>query len=222
MRDLFLSMRWRQSAGWANQLMAVILAMVALSGLTVTPASAAEAPNALVQRLADEVIDLVKIDPALANGDPGRLEMIVDQYIMPHVNFKRMTAAAVGRAWRTATREQQAELQAQFKQLLIRTYAGAVKQMKERRMEVKPLRMLPDDARVTVRSEVVGVGQPIQLDYRLEKTETGWLIYDINILGLWLVETYRTQFAAVAGSDGDIKALLDALKALNRANGAKS
>jgi phospholipid transport system substrate-binding protein len=148
--------------------------------------------------------------------------MIVDEHIMPHVNFKRMTAAAVGRAWRTASPVQQAELQAQFKQLLIRTYAGAVKQMKERRMEVKPLRVLPDDSRVIVRSEVVGVGQPIQLDYRMEKTDAGWLIYDINVLGLWLVETYRTQFAAVAGSDSDVKALLDALKALNRANTPKS
>jgi len=89
-------------------------------------------------------------------------------------------------------------------------------------MEVKPLRILPDDSRVIVRSEVVGVGQPIQLDYRMEKTDAGWLIYDINVLGLWLVETYRTQFAVVAGSDSDVKALLDALKALNRANTSKS
>ena len=109
-----------------------------------------------------------------------------------------------------------------FRSLLIRTYAGAVKQMKQRRMEVKPLRVLPDDSRVIVRSEVVGVGQPIQLDYRMEKTDAGWLIYDINVLGLWLVETYRTQFAAVAGSDSDVKSLLDALKALNRANTPKS
>jgi phospholipid transport system substrate-binding protein len=200
--------------------MVLILAM--LCGFTAIPVNASEAPNVLVQRLADKVIDLVKTDPALVNGDPVRLGMVVDEHIMPHVNFKRMTAAAVGRAWRTASPAQQAELQAQFKLLLIRTYASAVNQMKERRMEVKPLRVLPDDSRVIVRSEVVGVGQPIQLDYRMEKTDAGWLIYDINVLGLWLVETYRTQFAVVAGSDNDVKALLDALKALNRANAAKS
>ncbi|MFZ8955371.1 MAG: MlaC/ttg2D family ABC transporter substrate-binding protein [Burkholderiaceae bacterium] len=200
--------------------MVLILAM--LCGFTAIPVNASEAPNVLVQRLADKVIDLVKTDPALVNGDPVRLGMVVDEHIMPHVNFKRMTAAAVGRAWRTASPAQQAELQAQFKLLLIRTYASAVNQMKERRMEVKPLRVLPDDSRVIVRSEVVGVGQPIQLDYRMEKTDAGWFIYDINVLGLWLVETYRTQFAVVAGSDNDVKALLDALKALNRANAAKS
>ncbi len=192
-----------------------------------TPGGAAfaaepEAPNVLVQRLADKVIDLVKNDPALAAGDAVRLEGVIDQYIMPHVNFKRMTAAAVGRAWRTASTAQQLELQKQFKQLLIRTYAGAVKQMKERRMEVKPMRVLPDDLKVIVRSEVVGGGQPIQLDYRLEKSDAGWLIYDINVLGLWLVETYRTQFASVSGSENDVTALINALKALNAANAAKS
>ena len=201
---------------------AMVLILAILCGFTAIPVNASEAPNVLVQRLADKVIDLVKTDPALVNGDPVRLGMVVDEHIMPHVNFKRMTAAAVGRAWRTASPAQQAELQAQFKLLLIRTYASAVNQMKERRMEVKPLRVLPDDSRVIVRSEVVGVGQPIQLDYRMEKTDAGWLIYDINVLGLWLVETYRTQFAVVAGSDNDVKALLDALKALNRANAAKS
>ena len=214
MRNLIATIRCQRRA------MVLILAM--LCGFTAIPVNASEAPNVLVQRLADKVIDLVKTDPALVNGDPVRLGMVVDEHIMPHVNFKRMTAAAVGRAWRTASPAQQAELQAQFKLLLIRTYASAVNQMKERRMEVKPLRVLPDDSRVIVRSEVVGVGQPIQLDYRMEKTDAGWLIYDINVLGLWLVETYRTQFAVVAGSDNDVKALLDALKALNRANAAKS
>jgi phospholipid transport system substrate-binding protein len=213
-RNLIATIRCQRRA------MVLILAM--LCGFTAIPVNASEAPNVLVQRLADKVIDLVKTDPALVNGDPVRLGMVVDEHIMPHVNFKRMTAAAVGRAWRTASPAQQAELQAQFKLLLIRTYASAVNQMKERRMEVKPLRVLPDDSRVIVRSEVVGVGQPIQLDYRMEKTDAGWLIYDINVLGLWLVETYRTQFAVVAGSDNDVKALLDALKALNRANAAKS
>ena len=213
-RNLIATIRCQRRA------MVLILAM--LCGFTAIPVNASEAPNVLVQRLADKVIDLVKTDPALVNGDPVRLGMVVDEHIMPHVNFKRMTAAAVGRAWRAASPAQQAELQAQFKLLLIRTYASAVNQMKERRMEVKPLRVLPDDSRVIVRSEVVGVGQPIQLDYRMEKTDAGWLIYDINVLGLWLVETYRTQFAVVAGSDNDVKALLDALKALNRANAAKS
>ena len=164
------------------------------------------------------IADQQALRPLLQAGQVA----VIDQHIMPHVNFKRMTAAAVGRAWRTASTAQQLELQKQFKQLLIRTYAGAVKQMKERRMEVKPMRVLPDDLKVIVRSEVVGGGQPIQLDYRLEKSDAGWLIYDINVLGLWLVETYRTQFASVSGSENDVTALISALKALNAANAAKS
>jgi len=135
MRNLLATIRHqRLTWGVPNRLFAIFIAVVALWGITALPVNATEAPNVLVQRLADKVLDLVKTDPAVANGDPGRLEMIVDEHIMAHVNFKRMTAAAVGRAWRTASLVQQAELQAQFKQLLIRTYAGAVKQMKERRM----------------------------------------------------------------------------------------
>ncbi len=139
MRNLLARMRYQWLArGVPNRLFAIVIAVVALWGISATPVKATGAPNVLVQRLADQVIDLVKTDPALANGDPGRLEMIIDEHIMPHVNFKRMTAAAVGRAWRTASPAQQAELQVQFKQLLIRTYAGAVKQMKER-PELAPL-----------------------------------------------------------------------------------
>jgi phospholipid transport system substrate-binding protein len=182
-------------------------------------AAAVEAPNALIARTANEIIGLVKADPQLASGDVTRLQAVVDELVMPHVDFARMTASAVGRAWRSATPAQKERLQTEFKTLLVRTYAGAVKQMKDRRIEVKPMRIVEGDTQTTVRSRVVGgQGEPIPLDYRMVLSDTGWKIVDINVLGLWLIETYRTQFAVVSGGD-DVDALILALAQLNNAQG---
>jgi phospholipid transport system substrate-binding protein len=132
---------------------------------------------------------------------------------MPHLNFRRMTAAAVGPAWRQATPEQQGRLQEEFKALLIRTYAGAIAQVKDQTVQVKPMRGAADDNEVLVRSEIHGGPEPIQLDYRLEKTPgqgAGWKIYNLNVMGVWLVDTYRTQFAQeinARGVDGLIASL---------------
>jgi phospholipid transport system substrate-binding protein len=136
---------------------------------------------------------------------------------MPHVNFTRMTAAAVGRNWRQATPEQQKRLQDEFKTLLIRTYSGALTQVKDQTVNVKPLRAAAADTEVQVRTEVIGRGDPIQLDYRMEKTATGWKIYDLNVLGIWLVETYRTQFAQEISSKG-VDGLIAALAERNKSN----
>ena len=160
-----------------------------------------EAPDALVKRVSTEVLNTFKADPSLAN-DMGRIMAIVDTKLMPNVNFNRMTASAVGRHWRQATPEQQAQLQDGFKQLLVRTYAGALTEVKNLTVVFKPLRAQPTDTEVVVRSEVRGRGEPIQLDYRLEKTPQGWKIYDLNVLGVWLVETYRGQFAQEINAKG--------------------
>jgi phospholipid transport system substrate-binding protein len=174
------------------------------------PAAAAEAPDALVKRIATEVMDAIKADPAIQGGDVSRIVALVDSKIMPNVNFTRMTASAVGRHWRQATPEQQKRLEAEFKSLLVRTYSGALGEVKDQTLSFKPMRMRPEDTEVVVRSEVRGKGDPIQLDYRLEKVGDGWKIYDLNVLGLWLVETYRTQFAqeiSAKGIDGLINVL---------------
>ncbi len=121
---------------------------------------------------------------------------------MPSVNFKRMTASAVGRFWRQATPEQQQRLQDEFKALLVRSYAGALRQVKDQTVQLKPMRAKPEDDEVVVRTEIRGKGDPIQLDYRLEKSPVGWKIYDVNVLGVWLVENYRGSFAAEIGSGG--------------------
>jgi phospholipid transport system substrate-binding protein len=145
---------------------------------------------------------------------------LVDSKIMPNVNFQRMTASAVGPAWRQATPEQQKRLQDEFKTLLVRTYAGALTQVSDQTIEMKPQRMSPDDKEVVVRTEVRGRGDPVQLDYRLEKTPgvgTGWKILNLNVLGVWLVDTYRSQFAPEINAKG-IDGLIASLAARNKAN----
>lgn len=161
-----------------------------------------EAPDALVKRISSEVLADVKADPAIQKGDISRIITLVDAKIMPNVNFSRMTSMAVGRAWRQATPEQQKQLQDEFKTLLVRTYAGALGEVRDQTLSFKPMRSRPEDTEVVVRSEVRGKGEPIQLDYRLEKTDSGWKIYDLNVLGVWLVETYRSQFAQEINTKG--------------------
>ena len=183
---------------------------------TTAASTTAEAPDALVKRLATEITEAVKADKVLAAGDSVKVANLIETKIIPFVNFQRMTASSVGPAWRSATPEQQKRLQEEFKALLIRTYAGAVKEVKDQAVVVKPLRLAAEDATVIVRSEVRGKGDPIQLDYRVGKVTdasgTTWKIYDINVLGVWLVETYRGQFAQEVnanGIDGLIKSLAE-------------
>ena len=198
------------------------LATLALALSTATlPALAAEAPEALVKRISTEVLDAVKADPAIQAGDINRVIALVDGKIMPNVNFERMTASAVGRYWRQATPEQQKKLQDEFKTLLVRTYSGALGEVKDQTLSFKPTRMKAEDTEVVVRSEVKGKGEPIQLDYRLEKSGDSWKIYDLNVLGVWLVETYRTQFSQEINAKG-IDGLIAALAQRNKSNTAKA
>jgi len=197
-----------------------------LAALALAPvfghAQAEEAPDALIKRLSDDVLGAVKADATLKTGDISRLMALVDTKVMPHVNFQRMTASAVGRHWRSATPEQQRRLQEEFKLLLVRTYSGALAQVKDQSIVLKPLRANPGDTEVVVRTEVRGRGEPIQLDYRLEKTPgqgAGWKIYNLNVLGVWLMETYRSQFAQEINARG-IDGLITTLAERNRAGNA--
>ena len=182
-----------------------------------------EAPDAFVKRISVDVLDTIKADKAMRNGDIGRIVTLVDTRIMPHVDFQRMTASAVGPGWRQATPEQQKRLQDEFKILLVRTYAGALSQVSDQTVVMKPLRASPEDKELVVRSEVRGSGDPIQLDYRLEKTPgqgAGWRIYNLNVLGVWLVETYKSQFSQEINAKG-IDGLIDSLAARNKSNTKK-
>jgi len=178
-----------------------LLALVAGLAL-IAGASAAVAPDALVKQLSTEVLDAVKADPAIQAGDVAKVVALVDAKVIPHMNFPRMTASAVGRAWREATPSQKDKLQAEFKTLLVRTYAGALSQVKDQSVQMKPFRGSASDSEVVVRTEVKGGSEPIQLDYRLEKAGEGWKIYDINVLGIWLVDQYRSSFAQEISSGG--------------------
>ena len=203
--------------------MAASLVTVLALGMAVPVRAADEAPDGLVQRLSNEVLESLRADKSIKAGDIDKIIVLVDKTIMPNVNFRRMTAAAVGPGWRQATPEQQKRLQDEFKILLVRTYAGALAQVNDQSIVVKPLRAGPDDKDVLVRTEVRGRGEPIQLDYRLEKTPgqgAGWKIYNLNVLGAWLVETYRSQFAQEINARG-IDGLIGTLSARNKSNAAR-
>ncbi|HCY15771.1 MAG: hypothetical protein A2Z93_05495 [Curvibacter sp. GWA2_64_110] len=188
------------------------------------PAHAAdEAPDLMIKRLSTEVLDSIRSDKAIQSGDMNRIVALVDAKIMPNVNFQRMTASAVGPGWRQATPEQRKRLQEEFKTLLVRTYAGALSQVSDQTIALKPMRAAPEDKEVVVRTEVRGRGDPIQLDYRLEKTPgegLGWKIYNLNVLGVWLVETYRSQFAQEISAKG-LDGLIATLAERNKANAKK-
>jgi phospholipid transport system substrate-binding protein len=172
--------------------------------------AAAEGPDDMIRRLSNDLLNNIKADKDVQRGDLSKVTAFVDSKVMPSVNFTRMTASAVGRHWRQATPEQQKRLQEEFKNMLVRTYAGALSQVKDQTVDVKPLRAAAGDTEVIVRTEVIGRGDAVQLDYRMEKTPTGWKIYDLNVLGIWMVETYRTQFAqeiSARGIDGLIATL---------------
>ncbi len=183
-----------------------------------------EAADVFIKRMSTEVLDVIKADKSMRSADISKVVALVDTRIMPHVDFQRMTASAIGPGWRQATPEQQKRLQEEFKILLVRTYAGALSQISDQVIALKPLRAAPEDKEVVVRSEVRGSGEPIQLDYRLEKTPgqgTGWRIFNINVMGVWLVETYKSQFAQEINAKG-VDGLIESLAARNKSNTKKN
>ena len=197
-----------------------ISALALTAAAFTVPALHAEpvAADAFVKQLSNEVIDAVKADKAIQNGDVSRIRTLVDGKVMPHVNFHRMTSMAVGPQWRSATPEQQKRMLEEFKTLMINTYSGALTQVKDQTVQVKPLRAATGDD-IVVRTEVRGKGDPIQLDYRLEKAGEGWKIYDVNVGGFWLVEAYKGQFAKDL-SAGGLDALITRLAEKNKATNA--
>ena len=208
-----------RTLGW------LVVTALALTVWTGAQAQAAKAPDALIKEVTSDVLDSVKADKSIQTGDVKKVTALVDQKVMPYVDFQRMTASAVGRYWRQATPDQQKRLADEFKLLLVRTYSGALSQVsQEQTIELKPMRSSPSDEEVVVRTEIRGKGDPIQLDYRLAKAGASWKIYDVNVLGVWLVENYRNSFAQEIGANG-IDGLIGKLAERNKlaaAGGAKS
>jgi phospholipid transport system substrate-binding protein len=192
------------------------LSLAGLLGAATALHAEALTPDAFVRQVSTDVLDAVKADKAIQAGDVNRIRVLVDAKVMPHVNFQRMTASSVGPQWRGATPAQQKRMLVEFQTLMVNTYSGALTQVKDQSVVVKPLRAgAADSGEVVVRSEVRGKGDPIQLDYRLEKAGEGWKIYDVNVGGFWLVEAYKGQFAKDL-SAGGLDALITRLAEKNK------
>jgi phospholipid transport system substrate-binding protein len=202
-----------------------LLALLAcLIAVPVAPALAQEvqAPDALVKDVTHEVIGIIKQDKDIQAGNTKKTVALVEEKVLPHFNFTRMTALAMGINWRKATPDQQKVLADEFRTLLVRTYSSALSAYRNQVIDFKPLRAQPNDGEVVVRSEVRQSGtEPVTIDYSMEKTPAGWKVYDIAVGGVSLVTTYRDTFAnevRSAGVDGLIKSLADK----NRQLAAKS
>lgn len=166
----------------------------ALSGVASAQAVDTSNPDALIKAVTQQVMDQIRGDKSIQSGDINKITELVNEKILPYTDFRRTTQLAMGRNWRAATPDQQSQVIEQFKTLLIRTYSGALAQVRNQQIEYKPFRANPDDTDVVVRSTVLNNGQPIELDYRLYKTPQGWRVYDINVLGAWLIQAYQQQF----------------------------
>ena len=191
--------------------LALAFALVAVSAM------AQEAPDALVKRVSEEVLAIIKSDPKVQAGDQARIREVVETKLLPNFDFERITALAMGRNWRQATPEQQKQLIDQFRALLVRTYSGALTQYRDQTMDYKPLRADANATDVTVKTEVIRQGQaPVQIDYGMTKTASGWKVYDVIVGGVSLVTNYRDEFNEQIKSGG-VDGLIKTLAAKNQA-----
>lgn len=187
--------------------------LVAAACLLLPPAVDAQelTPDALVKNVTNEVLTILRQDKDIQSGSQKRAVELVETKVLPHFNFSRMTALAVGRDWRQANTEQQKALTEEFRTLLVRTYSNALTAYKNQTVSYKPFRMQPSDTDVTVRTQIVQPGsEAVSIDYSLEKGANGWKVYDVIVGGVSLVTNYRESFAAEvrkSGIDGLIKSL---------------
>jgi len=201
----------------------VLSSLFFVSGMALAQTPDQSTPDGLIKTVVSDVMASVKSDPEIQKGSIPRIVDLVEKKIVPYTDMRRTTEMAMGPNWKKATTEQQAQLVFEFKNLLIRTYSGALSQLRDQTVQFKVLRSAPDDQEVVVKTVVLGRGDPVPLDYRLEKTANGWRVYDMNIMGVWLVEAYRNQFAnqiSQNGIDGLVKFLQERNKQLAAAKPA--
>lgn len=185
-------------------------------GLSAQAVLAQDVPaNEFVEKFSNEILAEIKSQKQELVKDPRKLDALIDQKVMPNVNFRKMTQLVVGRPWREATTEQREQIIAEFRTLLVKTYSGALSQVGDQKLQVDRLRARPEDTDVIVNSRIVQNGAPpIDLAYRVEKKDGKWLVYDLSVLGLWLVDSYKAQFGPVLNTSG-IDGLIKTLKAKN-------
>ena len=201
----------------------MVSSLFLMVGTALAQAPDQSTPDGLIKTVVSDVMACVKSDPEIQKGNIPRIVDLVEKKIVPYTDMRRTTEMAMGPNWKKATPEQQAQLVSEFKNLLIRTYSGALSQLRDQTVQFKALRAAPDDQEVVVKTVVLGRGDPVPLDYRLEKTANGWRVYDMNIMGVWLVEAYRNQFAnqiSQNGIDGLVKFLQERNKQLAAAKPA--
>ena len=173
-------------------------------------------PEQIISKITGEILDDIKNDPDLAAGDWTKINKLVDAKVMPVVDFEKMTSMAVGKYWRSASPDQKTKLMKTFRELLVLTYSGAIRFADKADMKILPPRRKPTDVDVIVRTRVTVTGrQPVPIDYRLKKTDLGWRIFDLNVLGLWLIENYRAQFGQIISRNG-IDGLISAIDSKNK------
>lgn len=193
----------------------------ALAAFASGPALAQEAPDALVKRVSQEVLQIIKNDPKVQAGDQARIREVIETKLLTHFDFTRMTALAMGRNWAKATADQQKRLADEFRSLLVRTYSGALVQYRNQEIDYKPLRADAAATDVTVRTEVIRPGQaPVQIDYSMAKGADGWRAYDVIVGGVSLVTNYRDEFNEQI-RQGGIDGLIGSLAARNKGGAAK-
>ena len=211
----------RLSAGIVRRWAAAAFAAAAVLALLPMSALAQEAPDALVKRVSQEVLQIVRTDPLVQAGNEARIREVIEVKLLPNFDFARMTALAMGRNWRAATPEQQQRLTEEFRTLLVRTYSGALNQYRNETIDYKPLRANPGDTEVIVRTVVVKPGaNPVQIDYSMEKKADGWKAFDVAVAGVSLVTNYRDEFNAQIQAGG-VDGLLKTLVAKNKGAAAK-
>jgi phospholipid transport system substrate-binding protein len=209
----------RRAKNWSKD-MRKIVATLLFSALL--PASAQDvAPDALVKTVTLEVVDLIAKDKEIRSGGRAKLVEVIEAKVLPHFNFGAMTALAMGQGWGKATPEQKKRLTEEFRTLLVRTYASALAAYSEQKFDFRPLRAKPNDTDVTVNVRVLQPGaQPVTIDYSMEKTGSGWKVYDVMVGGVSLVANYRTEFANTVRASG-VDGLIKELHAKNRSLAAK-
>jgi phospholipid transport system substrate-binding protein len=200
-----------------DTLMKNLIRFAALGTFFALAALAAElGPDDLVKRTSDEVLGIVKQDKDIQAGNRQKIFALVDAKVLPHFDFTRMTRLAMGRNWRNASPEQQQTLVKEFRDLLVRTYAVALAQYRDQKIEYKPTRLQPNDTETTVRTEIIQSGtEPVSIYYDMEKTPDGWKVYNIVVGGVSLVTNYRSEFNGIIAQSG-IDGLINRLKEKNR------
>ena len=200
---------------FAVVVLGVVSSLLLIVGSALAQTSDQLSPDGLIKTVVSDVMASVKSDPEIQKGNIPRIVDLVEKKIVPYTDMRRTTEMAMGPNWKKASPEQQTQLVSEFKSLLIRTYSGALSQLRDQTVQFKALRAAPDDKEVVVKTVVLGRGDPVPLDYRLEKTANGWKVYDMNIMGVWLVEAYRNQFANQISQNG-IEGLIKFLQERNK------